>query len=189
MGPVTIAVVCAAGAVLMVLASALVVARRRSLARRAELARELAASQEAVRQLATRVEELSDDMVTTRRDAERAYLITSLSEHDAVLDTAAVRQVPRADRAATPRSAEVTRALEEQLVATLARQRAVSGVRARAVDVAVRTVALGHGVRRALQPEVLDRASAEAHIARRRSRRLRKRELREARRLLRGDAA
>jgi hypothetical protein len=80
----------------------------------------------------------------------------------------------------------VGRVLQEQLVGALARQQDVSRLRARAVDVVVRTVALGAGVRRALSPDVLDRAAAEAHVARRRSRRERRRELREARRVVRG---
>ena len=58
-------------------------------------------------------------------------------------------------------------------------------MRDRAVDLAVQGVALAHGVRRALNPETLDRAAAEAHVARRRSRRVRRAEVREARRLVR----
>ena len=67
----------------------------------------------------------------------------------------------------------------------LARHQGVSSVHDRAVDLAVQGVALAHGVRRAVSPATLDRAAAEAHVARRRARRTRRAELREARRLVR----
>ena len=72
--------------------------------------------------------------------------------------------------------------VQERFVGLLARYQNASAAKSVAVDVAVKTVALGHGVRRALSPDVLDRVSAEAHIARRRSRRDRRQELREAKR-------
>jgi hypothetical protein len=117
-------------------------------------------------------------------DQDREYVITSLGDLD---DGEHPAQVARL--AAAPARPAVGMILEQQLVGALAKQRDQSLLRARAVDVVVRTVALGHGVRRALSPDVRDRAAAEAHVARRRSRRERKREEREARRLLRAVKA
>ncbi len=115
-------------------------------------------------------------------DQDREYVITSLGDPDA--ETAHVVRLTEA-----PDRPAASALLEQQLLGTRARHRDRSALRARAVDVVVRTVALGHGVRRALAPDVLDRAAAEAHVARRRSRRDRKREEREARRLLRAVKA
>ncbi|WP_148574923.1 hypothetical protein [Nocardioides caldifontis] len=173
----------AAVAVVAVLVVVLAVAavrrsKRASLAREQQLLAELRTSRDAVDALHQRVEELSDEVVEARRvaDLDREYVITSLGDPDELapvrLDLARAPQPPVADL------------LEERLVSTLARQRR-GPLGRRAVDAVVRTVALGHGVRRALSPDVLDRAAAEAHVARRRSRRNRKREERQARRLLR----
>jgi hypothetical protein len=147
--------------------------------RRAELAAALEQSRAEVASLSRRVEELSEDVDRAGRAAarEREYVITSLTEVERA------GHVTRLPGQITP-APGLGKALEEQLVGALARQDG-SQVRGRAVDVVVRTVALGHGIRRALRPEIRDRAAAEAHVARRRSRRVRRQELREARRLLR----
>jgi hypothetical protein len=130
-----------------------------------------------------RVEELSDEVVEARAraDQDREYVITSLGDPDEL--------ALRPAGPAAPARPQVGELLEQRLVAELARHRDGSALRTRAVDVVVKVVALGHGVRRALSPDVVDRAAAEAHVARRRSRRSRKREEREARRLLRAVKA
>jgi hypothetical protein len=147
---------------------------------------ELTRARAEVDALHDRLDRLGDEVTRTRREAEdqrrhdleqREYVITSLAVTGNVPDELPAPRVPAGQ------------VLEDQLVAALSRQQDRSPLRARAVDVAVRTVAVGHGVRRALRPEVLDRAAAESHVARRRSRRARKQELREARRLVRAVRA
>jgi len=159
---------------------------RASRVRRRRLDAELSRSQAEVDALHERLDRLTAEMAEARREAEverrhdqehREYVITSL----------AVTGSPPEERVA-PR-ASASQVLEDQLVDTLARQQGRSPVRTRAVDAVVRTVALGHGIRRALTPENLDRAAAEAHVARRRSRRTRRQEMREARRLVRAVRA
>jgi hypothetical protein len=133
-------------------------------------------------ELGHQVAELTADLGELRHVAMRSrempdYVITSLMAESSTTPVAQLIPVPAAHRRA--------QALEDSLVGVLAHQQDVSRVRTRVVELVVRTVALGHGVRRALSPDVLDRAAAEAHVARRRSRRNRKREEREAKRLLR----
>jgi len=147
--------------------------------RQAEL--QLEHARAALDELSQRVAELSVDLVELRRTAARSrempeFVITSLAE---------TTSSPIAQLMPAPIAHPRARALEDSLVGVLATQQELSPVRTRIVDLVVRTVALGHGVRRALSPDVLDRAAAEAHVARRRSRRNRKREEREAKRLLR----
>ncbi|HET6563414.1 MAG TPA: hypothetical protein VFG72_16210 [Marmoricola sp.] len=172
-----VAAVVAAAALLLVTVALL----RATRAQRERLDRELLTSRDEVAQLSRRVAELSQEVTETRRasEEERDYVITSLAgaggEQGPLL-----RHDERRDRPT------VGGVVEDQLVGLLARGQDASRLRARAVGVVVRTVALGHGVRRALSADVLDRAAAEAHVARRRSRRERRRELREARRLVRG---
>ena len=184
--PGVLAAVLVAAAVVAVALAIIAVrrARRASREREHQLLGELRASREAMATLHQRVEELSDEVDEARRmaDQDREYVITSLGDPDA--ETAHVVRLSEA-----PERPPASAILEQQLLGTLARHRDRSALRARAVDVVVRTVALGHGVRRALAPDVLDRAAAEAHVARRRSRRDRKREEREARRLLRAVKA
>jgi hypothetical protein len=194
MGPValTAALVAAvvAAVTLLVVSVALVRATRTTRAERERLDHELSTSRGEVAELSRRVAELSAEVTATRQD--RDYVITSLAGDAASSDREGAGAHPRPDEAALlPYDEErdrpsVGQVVEDQLVGMLARQDG-SWLRARAVDVVVRTVALGHGVRRALSPDVLDRAAAEAHVARRRSRRDRRRELREARRLVRGS--
>lgn len=176
-----------------------VVARRarrrrttRSDARARAYEQQLARSQQQIERLGARVEELSADVARaesvarTRRPEQ--YVITTLT--DVVADETDAGASPRPSRevavpSAPPRRPQLGAALEGRIVGSLARHQGVSSVRDRAVDLAVQGVALAHGVRRALNPETLDRAAAEAHVARRRSRRVRRAEVREARRLVR----
>jgi hypothetical protein len=173
----------------VVLPAALLV--RSARARRAGVTAQLEESRAEVALLGRRVEELSQEVLQARRLAGqeqsdersqdrstvREYVITSLA---AGATGAAPRSVATgADKV------PLGRVLEDQLVESLARQQDRSALRRQVVEVVVRTVSLGHGVRRALTPDNLDRAAAEAHVARRRSRRIRRRELKEARRLLR----
>ena len=157
--------------------------------RRASLDAELSRSRAEAEALNRRVEELADEVRRARRAAEqdREYVITSLTGDqgaDASLPGTAVdRRVPGSTKP------PVGRVLEDHLVGALARQPQGSPVRARAVELVVRTVSVGHGLRRALSPDVLDRAAAEAHVARRRSRRERRREIRQARQQVRAAAS
>ena len=157
--------------------AALTRARRR---RRAALDAALLRSREEVESLSRKVEELTQEVVRSRRLAEqdREYVITSLGD-----GAAGSEERPASGRGLVPAPERpaVGELLEEQLVQALARQ-SQTPARRRWVDLAVGTLALGHGVRRALSADVLDRAAAEAHVARRRSRRDRRRQVRHARR-------
>ncbi len=152
--------------------------------RRALLDAELARARHEVDSLSRKVAELSDDVTRARRtaDQDREYVITSLGDADAAPEP------PAAQLVLGPSRAPVGKVLEDQLVEILGRQPVESAGRARAVQLVIRTVSVGHGLRRALSPDVLDRASAEAHVARRRSRRQRRRQVRHARRLVRAHA-
>jgi hypothetical protein len=157
-------------------------ARSRAAAERRLLEEGLRRSREQVDALAGRVEELSAQVDTARRAtdsaaADREYVITTL--HQATLST---------DEPAQP-LAHVPLHVEERLVEGLGRIDRASLVGRRVVEAGVSVIATVHGVRRALQAEHLDRAAAEAHVARRRSRRQRRQELREAKRLLRAVKA
>lgn len=174
--------------------------RRRAAERAREHAQQLARSQDRIDRLEDRIEALAKDVEqassaprqgsAARGPRSGDYLITSLVEHD---DDRPVRggrrdevAVPEAEvRSSTTLVAAVAGAVETQVVAALARHQGVSSLRDRVVDLGVHGVALAHGVRRALSAETLDRAAAEAHVARRRSRRVRRAEVREARRLVR----
>jgi hypothetical protein len=180
--PTTVLVLVLACVLVCAALAAAVVVVRSGRARRRHQQAELARARAELDGLRDRLEQLSDEMVRSRQEAElqrrrdlehREYVITSLAV------TGGTTEEPALPR---PAPAQV---LEDQLVSALARQQGRSPLRTRAVDVAVRGVALGHGVRRALTPANLDRAAAESHVARRRSRRARKQELREARRLVR----
>ncbi len=172
-----------AGALLVLAVPVLLGLRRtraRRAAERAALEDGLQRSQQQVEALSDRVEALSDEVRTARQAsvaaaADREYVITTLNE---------VAGVPPASPAQHP----VVHA-EERLVEGLGRIDRGSLVGRRVVEAGVSVIATVHGVRRALQPEHLDRAAAEAHVARRRSRRQRRAELREAKRLLRAVKA
>lgn len=152
--------------------------RSRAAAQRATLEDGLQRSQEQVEALSQRVEDLSDEVRTAQRASDaaatdREYVITTLN------------------RAAlpVPHPAHGPLEVEERLVDQLGRIDRTSLAGRRVVEAGVSVIATVHGVRRALQAEHLDRAAAEAHVARRQSRRLRRQELREARRLLRAVRA
>jgi len=157
--------------------------------RRAALAEQLDRSRSEVESLSQRVEELAAEVVRSRRaaDADREYVITSLAaDRDSSLSAptgVSAQLVP--DSTTPPVGKALGEHLEEQLLTALARQPVDSPVRASVVELAVRALSVGHGLRRALSPDVLDRAAAEAHVARRRSRRQRRREVRRARRVVR----
>ena len=166
--------------------------RRRSAAHVEAYEQQLARSQQQIDRLGARVEELTADVAragtvarTSRAPQAQQYLITTLAEVDGDPDPSPHRPAREVAVPEPPRRSQVGVALEGRIVGALARHQGVSSVRDRAVDLAVQGVALAHGVRRAMSPEVLDRAAAEAHVARRRSRRARRAEVREARRLVR----
>jgi hypothetical protein len=144
-----------------------------------------------VEALSGRVAELAEELVETRRTAaaDHEYVITSFGAPGVAgperSDLEETRRGVLEAQLLAPGRTPVGRRLEDRLVDTVAGRGRSTGP---LVDLVVRTVALGHGVRRALTPDNLDRAAAESQVARRRSRRDRRRELREARRLLR-DAA
>jgi hypothetical protein len=177
----------ALAALLLLGLAALVVARgrRRAAAEREALEQGLRDSREQVEQLARRVEDLRAEVQTTRRAsvaaaADREYVITTLAEA-----TASTGVAPRTDEPVRRPALD----LESRVVDSLGRVDDRSPVGRRVVEAGVSLLAAAHGVRRALQPEHLDRAAAEAHVARRRSRRTRRQELREAKRLLRAVKA
>ena len=172
----------AAAACAVVALVAVLLLARAGRARRDALAADLARSRADVDALNRRVTDLADELRETRRAAaaDHEYVITSLSgEMEPTVVDAMLLPHGRPVR----RTADLGRVLEDRLVVALGRRSSWSAVRLR--DVAVRTVAFGHGVRRALSPDILDRAAAESQVARRRSRRTRRKELRDARRLLR----
>jgi hypothetical protein len=206
MDPLDANVVTAAAASVLVVALGLVLllvhrrrARAQAQARAQAYEQRLAASAAQLERLGDRVEELSADVAraaASQRATARAaradeYVITTLA--DTLAGAGHLAATPDdaglpASRLAAGRSARVTRPrldLEGHLVGALARHRGTTAVRDRAVEIVVQGAALAHGVRRALRPDTLDRAAAEAHVARRRSRRLRRAEVREARKLVR----
>ena len=189
MGATTTAVVttvlgCAVVALLVVL----VALQRRAAAergRRERLEQELVASRTDVTALGRRLDDLGREVLEARHTAERAAArseeLTTRPEREFVITSLADPGTPPGPAASGRVPAGSGSVLEERLARAVGRRTGTpSG------DVATRLVvgaaALGHGVRRALSPDVLDRAAAEASVARRRSRRDRKRELREARR-------
>lgn len=183
-----VAVVVVALALVAAVVAFVVAVRTRRAARRELAARDaaLAASQGALDDLSRRVEGLADEVAHSRRQAvaEREYVITTLASELTEPDLP-----PRRDVVAVPVRPGLVRTVgaqaEERLVAFLGSTALAPRVRAGVTEGLVRGVALAHGVRRALSADVLDRAAAEAHVARRRSRRIRRQELREAQRLLR----
>ncbi len=177
-------------AVLVVLA--LVLASRRDRRSRVHVEQQLARSRREMDQLVEQVEHLAGEVADRRRrDADgHEYVITTLTEAAQVTGRAAgdLRTLDRAGAAPDP-VVSVAQALEEQAVARLATLDTSTRLGVLLTSGGVKAVALGHGLRRALTRDNLDRASAEAHVARRRSRRTRRQELREARRLLRAVRA
>jgi hypothetical protein len=183
MDPVPIALTTAAVGCAVV--GVVVLAWRRSARRRAELDAALVRSRDEVQTLCRRVEELADEVsrAGAAGERDRGYVITSMGDQVAVPPGGDVQElvVPAARAGLTTR-------LEQRLLAAAAQGAAGAPQHARTVQLTVRVLALAHGVRRALSPDVLDRAAAEAHVARRRSRRARRRQLR-SRQAGRGQAA
>lgn len=171
------------GAVLVALVTVAVVAVRRARRSRFRMEAELAESRREVEQLALEVNRLAAEMAAGRRRAvdDHEYVITTLAEAAQVTGRPAQEQ----PGVGSP----IAEVLEQQAVARLSQVDTTTRVGARIADAGVKAVALAHGLRRALSQDNLDRASAEAHVARRRSRRTRRQELREARRLLRAVKA
>jgi hypothetical protein len=169
---------------------ALVAVRHRANAervRRERLEEELTRARTDVAALGRRLDDLGDDVRAARQTAERAAArsaeLTSRSDREFVITSLGHPEPVTTGAEGLARRRPVS-ALEERLVQAASRHTgSPSGTAATRLLVA--TAALGHGVRRALSPDVLDRAAAEATVARRRSRRDRKRELREARRVVR----
>jgi hypothetical protein len=180
----------AAALVVVALVAVLLLARagRSARARRDALAAELARSRADVEALSSRVTDLADELQETRRvaAADREYVITSLGGDAASGESTVVDALLL--QPSGPARPRLGRLLEDRLVGSLSRRGGSRGP-GRISDVVVRAVALGHGVRRALSPDILDRAAAESQVARRRSRRTRRKELRDARRLLRSVKA
>jgi hypothetical protein len=141
-----------------------------------------------VEALSSRVTDLADELQETRRvaAADREYVITSLGGDAASGESTVVDALLL--QPGGPARPRLGRLLEDRLVGSLSRRGGSRGP-GRISDAVVRAVAFGHGVRRALSPDILDRAAAESQVARRRSRRTRRKELRDARRLLRSVKA
>ena len=187
---VTTVLACSVVALLVVLV-ALSRRARAERQRRAQLEQELVSARTDVAALGRRVDDLGQEVLEARRTAERAVErsteLTSRPDREFVITSlgdAAEGTGPTGPRSRQLTLRRPTSVIEERLVQAASRHSG-SASGAAATRLLVRTAALGHGVRRALSPDVLDRAAAEATVARRRSRRDRKRELREARRVLR----
>ena len=172
------------GVVVAALVALALLAARRSRASRRVVEEQLAGSRREVADLAEQVGRLAAQVEAGRRRSaeDHGYVITTLAE------AAQVSGNPEAQETGGGGS-PLAEVLEEQAVSRLAQVDTSTRVGARIADAGVKAVALGHGLRRALSQENRDRASAEAHVARRRSRRTRRQELREARRLLRAVRA
>jgi len=150
-------------AVLLVVVPATLLVRS-ARARRARVTAQLEESRAEVALLGRRVEELSQEVLQARRLAAqepseerspvREYVITSLA-------SGATGAAPRSVATGADKM-PLGRVLEDQLVGSLARQQDRSALRRQVVEAVVRTVSLGHGLRRALTPDNLDRAAAEA---------------------------
>lgn len=194
-GTTTTVVTAVLGCAVVALLVVLLLVRRSAAAERArreQLEHDLRQARTDVDALSRRLDALGTEVLEARSAADRAaarsaqlasrtdreFVITTMGESDPGSDPGS-GPAPLPERA-RPRA--VGSALEESLV-RVARRHTGSSSGVAATRLAVSAAALGHGLRRALSPEVLDRAAAEATVARRRSRRDRRRELREARRV------
>ena len=158
---VTTAVATAVAAVAVV---ALAVAVTTSISGRRRLEQELRASRESVERLRGRVEELSRavEVPTTHRPSGEEFVITSLGDEPSA--PAAAHGLAPAD-------------LSAPAFASLAARESL-----------IRLVSLGHGVRRALSAESRNRIRFEVGREIRRARKVRRRDLKEARRHLRAQS-
>jgi hypothetical protein len=164
MGPWVFAAGAAALLTVVVVGVLSVRAGRRAQAR---LLQQLALAQADVQALSERIEALSGEVAEARRTADRRELapqvITGL--------------VLEADADTTPREAQLVQAIEA------GRPQWVPAKPLR--EALIRSVSLGHGVRRALAPDMRDRILLEMRAEVRRSRRQRKAELKAVKRYLR----
>jgi hypothetical protein len=180
MNPVALAA--AAALVLLLVCAGLVRSLRsaRSSRRRADQAQQELAS------LVARVDELAGEVRRAGRQRHeraadgREYVITTLGtpEPDRTGRDGAAVSLSGTPSVRGPAGA----ALQRRLVTAIRRSTADRPAEEVLVSLAVRTVAVGHGVRRALSAENRDRIGWEMRRAMRHSRRVRRQELRAARR-------
>jgi hypothetical protein len=159
-----------ATALVAVVWACLLVARsgRRS---RTELQEQLVAARQDVLALTDRIEALSAEVVETRRVAEER------AARQEVVPFVITGVVAENDPDVAPREAQIVHAIETSRP---------HWVPARPLrEALVRTVSLGHGVRRALSPDNRDRIVLEMRAEVRRSRRQRKAEMKAVRKYLR----
>lgn len=189
-GPLVVAAALAVAALAVAALGAVLLLARGGRARPDTLADDLARSRADVEALSRRVTDLAEELRETRRvaAADREHVITSLGGEPAPPDPGVVEALLLPSRRPVPRRLRAGRLVEQHVLEALSR-RERTRTSGRLTGTVVRAVAFGHGVRRALSPDNLDRAAAEAHVARRRSRRTRRKELRDARRLLRSVKA
>jgi len=160
-----------AAAALLAAAAACALVARSSRHSRAGLQQQLVGAREDVLALTERIEALSAEVVETRRVAEE-----QAARHE-VAPFVITGVVAEPDLDVTPREAQIVHAIEAgkpQWVPAKPLREAL-----------VRTVAFGHGVRRALSPDNRDRIMLEMRAEVRRSRRQRKAELKAVRKYLR----
>lgn len=158
----------ALAAAVVVAVPACVAALRAGRRSRAELASRLSEAQRKVAALGERVEALTNEVVETRQLAE---------EQTARRDVAPFLITGLVERSEGDRQAQVVQAIEAS---------SPHWVPAKPLrEALVRTVSLGHGVRRALSPDSRDRILLEMRAEVRRSRRQRKAELKAVRKYLR----
>jgi hypothetical protein len=185
MDPVALAVLMALVLLVLLVCGGLVrvVGSARAARRRAAHATALA-RQEEVAALTARVDRLSAEVERARREREghgREYVITTLREAaPAGLGPGGDERLPDVLRDETGGSAGAL--LQQRLVTAIRRGTADRPAEQALVSLAVRTVAVGHGVRRALSADNRDRIAWEMRRATRHSRRVRKQEVRAARR-------
>lgn len=164
MGPWVFAAGAAAVLTVVVVGALTVLGARR---RRAQLLEQLAGAQADVQALSERIEALSDEVAEARRTTEQRdttpAVITGI-----VLE-------PEVDT--TPREAQLVQAIEA------GRPHWVPAKPLR--EALIRSVSFGHGVRRALAPDMRDRILLEMRAEVRRSRRQRKAELKAVKKYLR----
>jgi len=160
-----------AAAALPAVAGACVLAARAGRRSRAELQRQLVTAREDVLVLTDRLEALAAEVVETRRVAEER------AARREVAPFVITGVVAEPDELAPPREAQLVHAIEAGRPQWVPAKPLREGL--------VKTVAFGHGVRRALSPDNRDRVLLEMRAEVRRSRRQRKAELKAVRKYLR----
>jgi hypothetical protein len=160
-----------AAAAVLAAAGACVLAVRSGRRSRAELQHQLVAAREDVLALTDRLEAVAAEVVQARRIAEEQVARKELASF------VITGVVAEPDGVTTPREAQLVHAIEAGTP---------HWVPAKPLrEALVRTVALGHGVRRALSPDKRDRILLEMRAEVRRSRRQRKAEMKAVRKYLR----